>query len=416
MEEKTEAKVRKPSFFLYTLPGLIIRPFIKLLWRHNYDNKAVRGLKSPVLAIANHSTTGDIVMTALTLLPKRYNIVTGKDVFSWPALRPFIKAFGAIPKSQCSVDIASMRLMKGAINQKRNILLYPEGKTTLDGKQSAHLGSGVGKFIKFLGCTVVMVKTHGGHLMHPRYAKGVRKGKVVSKAYVLFTDEETRTLSAEDINRRVEKAFEYNDHRWQRENGIRFKSKAPAARLEFILYKCPKCGAEYENYTDDRHIICKKCGNRVEYTEYGFLVPDEGSLTFDRIDLWCDYERKAARKELLADDFHISKPCKLLVNYSGEKEFIERGKGECYIDGESIGFKGLKEGEAFEIGQCLKCTPTIITKNGEGVDFTVGGDIYRCMFTEKKWSTKYLFLVEENFALKNARQAENPCQTSAGVV
>lgn len=403
MTKKSEStKVKRPSFWLYWLPAVLLRPFIAIFWRHRIDRSELKGLRSPVLALSNHCSTIDIVLTVHTLLPKRYNIVTGRDLFTWKALKPFIKAFGCIPKNQCTIDIGAMRTMKNAVEQGRNIILYPEGRTSIDGKNLAYLSPAIAKFIRFMDCDVVTVHTVGAYLTRPRYCKSFKKGKIISKATVLFKREEIKSMTNEEIFDRVQKALSFNDHVFQRENNIRFKSASPAENLNYILYKCPRCGEEYEMSVEDgRYLVCGHCGNRVEYTEYGELIPSEGSVAFDRVDLWYDFERRSVTEELKKEDFCICKEAELLIEDREKAEFSRHGEGKLFIKDGYIGYEGTRDGEALTFVQDLKRTNTLVTKNSEGVDLIYDETIYRFLFKEHKWSSKYNLIVEQNFALKN---------------
>ena len=401
-------KVRKPSFWLYILPALIVWPLVALIFRHKTDRSALkmRKLKDPVLAIASHCSTFDIVISVLALLPKRFNIVTGKDLFSWPALKPFIKRFGAIPKSQNAIDLQSMRIMKAAVEQNRNILIYPEGKTSLDGKNLFYINPSISKFIKFIDCDVVMVKTNGVYLTKPRYFHGFRRGKIQSKPYVLLTKEEVRTLSNKEIYSKVSEALKFNDHVWQRENNVKFVSSHLAQNLNYILYKCPKCGAEYEMESDEHYLTCKRCNNKVEYTPYGELKPIGDSVSLDRVDLWYDYEREEGLKEFFKEGFYMENPVNLLIEDKQQSEYTQRGEGVFFMDKENLGYKGTKDGENMEVILPLKQLSTIITKNKEGIDLVVGEEIYRFLFTEHKWSSKYGNIVEQYCAYRNGLLAK----------
>ncbi len=398
-----DIKVRKPSFWLYILPALIVRPLVALIFKHKTDRSALKlsKLKNPVLAIASHCSTFDIVISVLALLPKRFNIVTGKDLFTWPALKPFIKRFGAIPKSQNSIDLQSMRIMKAAVEQKRNILIYPEGKTSLDGKNLYYINPSISKFIKFIDCDVVMVKTNGVYLTKPRYFHGFRRGKIESKPYMLLTKEEVRTLSNKEIYERVAEALKFNDHIWQQENNVKFVSGHLAQNLNYILYKCPKCGAEYEMESDDKYLTCKRCNNKVEYTPYGELKPIGDSISLGRVDLWYDYERQEGLKEFLKDGFYMQNPVNLMIENKEKAEYSERGEGVIFMDKEYLGYKGTKDGKELEIKIPLKLLSTIITKNKEGIDLVVEEEIYRFLFKEHKWSSKYGNIVEQYCAYRN---------------
>lgn len=396
-----DIKVKKPSFFLYWIPLIIVRFVVYLKWHHRVDRKELRHVKGPILAIANHCSTMDIVFSLHALLPRRYNVVTSKELFTWKPLKPFIKKFGAIPKNQCSIDITSLKLMKKALESNNNVLIYPEGRTSVDGKQLSYLAPSIAKFIKMMDTTVAFVRTDGAYLTKPRWFKGFRWGKVHTKTYVLLTVEEVRSLPNKVIYEKVKNALIFNDNIWQRENNVRFKSKNIAKHMEYILYKCPKCGVEYEMSTEGNRLRCNACGNEVEYTEYGELKAIGDSKTIDRIDLWYDYCRQSALEEIKKEDFYISKKTEFWLESAETKIFEKKGEGEFYMDKKHIGYNGTMDGKPFEFKQLLQLLPTLITKNEEGIDLVENDRIYRFLFVEKKWSAKYGLLCEQLFAYNN---------------
>lgn len=394
-------KVKKPSFFVYWIPAAIIRFIVKILWRHKVDRSGLKKVKSPILAIANHCSTMDIVFSVQALLPKRFNVVTSKDVFTWKVLKPFIRKFGAIPKNQCAIDITCIKQIKKALENNNNVLIYPEGKTSLDGKELYYIAPSIAKFIKMMDVTVALVKTEGAYVTKPRWFHGFRRGRVETKTSVLLTQEEVRTLTLDEIYKRVTDALRFNDNIWQRENKVKFKHKHLAKDLDYILYKCPKCNAEYEMSTDDKYLTCNACGNKVEYTCYGELKPIGESVTFDRIDLWFDFCRQSVLEEIKKDDFFISKEADLWLEDKTKREYFKHGTGQLFMDKENIGYKGTKDGEYFELIQPLKLLPTLITKNEEGIDLIENDNTYRVLFTEHKWSSKYGLIAEMMFAYNN---------------
>lgn len=397
-KENKEIKVKKPSFFLYTFPVVVISWYFRLKWHIKIDKKEYKKVKGPMVCLANHGSTIDAVVSQIALFPRRFNIVTGRDLFTWKALKPFIKRYGAIPKNQCSIDLNAMRLMKGAIENGNNVLIYPEGRTSLEGKNLPQT-TGIAKFVKFLDANVVILHTDGSYLTHPRYFGGSRSGRIDVKLYPLFTQEEVRTKSPKEIYEKIAEALEFNDHVYQKENKIRYKSKEPAKNLDYILYRCPSCGAEYENHVEDgRYLCCGFCGNKVEYTEYGDLVPVGESKAFDRVDLWYDDQKARCAEEIEKDDFRFEKEVTLSVASPEEGKFVEKGEGMLTIADGKIAYRGTKDGETVEMTQDLKNMNTIVTKNSEGVDLTFDETIYRFLFKEHKWSVKCCLYVESYFA------------------
>ena len=396
-----EVKIRKPSFFIYTIPAYIVKLIARIYWRMKTDNREIRGLKGPILALAPHASTLDIVPAVCTLLPKRFNVVAAKDLFTWKQLSPFMKRFGVIPMNQCAMDLASVKMMKAASDSGRNILLFPEGRTSMDGRQMAYLNPSIGKLAKFLGCAIVLVKSEGVYVTKPRYIKGFRRGRINSKASLLMSAEEVAKATPKAIFEKVKESLVFNDNVWQQENGVKFKAKELASNLNYVLYKCPRCGAEYRMEAKGDELRCLECGNTVKYTPDGHLVAVGDGVSIDRIDLWMDYERESVAEELKAADFRLEKPVTMYCRDDEKHEYIHEGEGYLYIDKNSIGYVGTKQGAEWRADLPIIAVPTIVTKNSEGIDLIIDNRTYRFLFTEHKYSAKYALIVESLFAERN---------------
>jgi len=397
MKNQKETKLKKPNIFLF----MIILPLFKLTARFLFNarfrrDKRVKKLKSPFIVLGTHSSLPDVGLITVAL-SRRLNIVCGRDVFSWGWVKPIQNALGLLRISQFSMDLSSLRIMKKATEQGLNLLLCPEGKISIDGRNLHYLSPSLSKLLKMLGVPVVFVHSNGGHSSVPKWHKGgIRRGKVLTETKLLFTAEEVKSLPATEMQNTLIKHFTYNDHEYQRENKIRFKSKNPALGLHFILFKCPKCLKEYENESTEHQLICNSCGNTVTYTEYGEIIPDNGSLAFAGIDDWYDFQRESIKNEVTAEGFYESHPVVWEQNLGSE--YTECGEGELYINHEQIGFKGIDlNGEPIEFATPLKTLHTIVQKTKEAVDLTVNGIIHRFYFREQKYSVRYTLLVEESF-------------------
>jgi 1-acyl-sn-glycerol-3-phosphate acyltransferase len=399
--------VRKPSFFLYTLPAYVIRAAARLLWRLRIDNSAIKNLKPPIFAIAPHTSTLDAVTVVCALLPKTYNLVAARDLFTWKRLKPFIGRFGAIPMNQCAADLACIKTMKNATDEGRNVLIFPEGRTSLDGKQMYSISPSIGKLVKLMDCTVVLVKSKGCYLTKPRYIKGFRRGRIEMKASVLFTKEEVAALPPKEIYERIRENFKFNDNIWQQENGVKFKAKELASNLGYILYKCPRCGAEYENEAHGDLLVCKACKNTVKYTQDGHLTPQGDAVSIDRIDLWVDYERDSVAEEISREGFFLSHPVRAYIRDEVKHVYNKVGEGELFITVSEIGYNGTRDGAFCELKLPLDGVRTIVTKNEEGVDLFIEGNTYRFLFSEHKYSMKYGLIVEKLFEKNSLLKNKN---------
>ena len=205
-----------------------------------------------------------------------------------------------------------LRTIKSALEQNRNIIIYPEGKASPRRHGASLYPDKRCQASQVPRCyRRAFVQRRRPPPTKPRFFKGFRHGKTRVTESILFTREEIRSLSLEEIIERVRKALAFNDNIYQRENNIRFRTKTPAQNLSFILYKCPKCGAEYKMRSTDRLLICDACDNTVEYTEYGELIPKGDSVAYDRVDLWYAFQREAATEEVRKEDFLFTKEVEL---------------------------------------------------------------------------------------------------------
>jgi 1-acyl-sn-glycerol-3-phosphate acyltransferase len=398
-EKEIRFEPRRPSAFLYWL----LVPFAALLARVVFrrtiiKDKAVKKIKGPYVAIGTHACAMDVGFMMTALMPRRLNIVCGRDVFTWKPIKPIIEAAGLLPISQFAMDVSSIRLMKKAVDKGLSLSLFPEGKISLDGRPLHYLSPSLAKLLKFLNAPVVMCHSKGGYSSRPKWFRLWKRGKIEMTVKLLFTVEELSKLSNEEVYARLKEAYDYNDHAYQRENNIRFESKTPAKGLHYILYKCPKCGAEYEMSSTDRELICSSCGNTVEYTERGELIPKGDGVAIDRIDKWYDFERESVRKEIADPNFRVSHPVVWEKNNPINNIYGENGEGELYVDSDFIGFDGRDlNGEPVSIKIPLRNLYTIVQKTKEAVDLTVDGVVNRFYFREGKYSVKYTLYVEESF-------------------
>ena len=387
----------KPNKLLYPLLIFVGRILGKIWINAKFKkDDAIKGRKGPFVCVGTHSCFMDVAMMMLTMSPVSLNIVCGRDVMTWGVLKPFVKAIGLLPINQFEMDLASIRSMKRAVDKGCSLALFPEGKFTLDGRPLYYLPESLAKLLKLLKADVVFCHNNGGYCARPRWYHGFKYGTVTNVSELLFTKEQLATMSDKEIYAVLKQKFSFNDCLYQRENNLRYKCKDPAKGLHYILYKCPKCGVEYEMSSDDHYLTCANCGNKVEYTEYGEMIPSEGSTTFDRIDLWYEFERESVRKEIEDEGFEMRHEV-VWEQQDAENNYNELGEGEFYLNQTAIGFIGARydNGEQVVLEVPIIKQPTIVHKNYEAIDLTIDGVVNRFSFREAKYSCKYNIAVEE---------------------
>ncbi len=215
--------------------------------------------------------------------------------------RSFIlKQMDMIPFSKNSADFKSIRQIKKRLKEGQAIGLYPEGGATWDGLTEPVIFS-TSKLLKMMDVPVYGVSYHGGYLSKPRWCKETRKGKVRMDTYQMFTREELKTLTVEDIHERLTKSIYYNEFEWQKKARIPFKGKNLAESIEKLLYYCPECQKFNVMTSKGDHFHCKSCGISFTYDVYGDIKTD-GHLYEYQIPSWNDHQRKIMKNRLAAKE------------------------------------------------------------------------------------------------------------------
>jgi DNA-directed RNA polymerase subunit RPC12/RpoP len=157
----------------------------------------------------------------------------------------------------------------------------------------------------------------------------------------IFNSEELNTLSADDIYRRVLSSIDFDDYKWQRENKVTFRGNHLAEGAELVLYKCPKCRAEFTLRSKGNKLFCLNCDNEALLNNKLFFEPGkEGSKVFDGFDNWYDFQQKNLLTEILDPDFKITTNTTLLWNEPGKYGYQEMGHGQLSLTRKMLIYEG----------------------------------------------------------------------------
>lgn len=178
------------------------------------------------------------------------------------------------------------------------VCIFPCGMSTASGAQQPS-ANGSGKMLKHFGVTVLRVLIHGGYFVSPKFDVKERYGKVEVELDELFTPQQLRNMSEQEIQLQLDKALFTDDYEWNKTRQHSYKCNwGYANNLEQLMYKCPKCGAEMQMKGEGCEIKCLKCGNGGTLDSRYNLVPFEGSVLPENLRVWFDDQRRAVRKEV----------------------------------------------------------------------------------------------------------------------
>ena len=283
----------------------ILRPITWLLSLPDYLSHRAKinkdgmpkDLKPPYFLLCNHNAFMDFKIMTMAIFPKRSTYVVAIDGFigrGW-----LLRAVGCICNRKF---VRSPNLVINMLHARNNgdiVALFPEARYSLCGT-TAVMPKSLGKMVRKMNLPVVTLIMHGHHINSPFWNLKNRGVKPVeSELKLLFTQEETQNLSVDELNSRIVEAFQYDDYTWQKEKGIRVKTKTRAEGLHKVLYQCPACKVEFRMTSKGSTLFCGSCGKAWEMSELGELSALTGETEFSHIPDWYEWERLNVRKEVL---------------------------------------------------------------------------------------------------------------------
>ena len=151
---------------------------------------------------------------------------------------------GGICKRKFTTDLQLIKNLEYAVKHKRVPVIFPEARYSLCGT-TAIIPPALGRLCKHLNVPVVMLMMHGHHINSPFWNLTDRKVKgLEAEIRPIIKKSELQNLELDEINERIQEAFQYDEYKWQLENNIHVTYEGRAEGLHKVLYKCPHCGKE----------------------------------------------------------------------------------------------------------------------------------------------------------------------------
>ena len=272
--------------------------------------KNCEGLKPPYLLICNHNAFFDFMVATHAIFPHRANYVVAIDgFFGFPLKKWLLRNVGGICKRKFTTDLVLIRQIKRVLDNGDVLILYPEARYSDCGTPS-ELPESLGQMCKMMKVPVVTLNCKGHHLKTPVWNLKDRKIPY-TEAYLtqLYTADQLKDASAEEINAKLTEALTYNDFAWQKENNIKITVPYRAEGLHNVLYQCAHCHTEYEMSSKGDTLTCGHCGKSWRMTELGELVANEGETEFSHIPDWYEWQRANVRKDTISSPNVTSDPC-----------------------------------------------------------------------------------------------------------
>ncbi len=299
------------------------------------------GKKEPCLFLMNHSSFVDLEIVSSLLFPRSFNIIATADSFigkEW-----LMRQIGCIPTKKFTTDTTLVRDILYAVKTlKSSIVLFPEASYSFDGTATP-LPDTVGKFVKQLGIPVVMISTHGAFARDPLYNNlQRRKVNVSATMEYIYSKDELKELSADEIHSRIVGLYSFDNFRWQQESGLKIDAPFRADYLNRVLYKCPACGKEGNTLGKGTTLRCGCCNKEYTLSEMGFMEAKNGETEIAHIPDWYSWERESVRREIESGEYKITLPVDIMMSIDTHKLYrVGEGQLTHSIDGfELVGCNG----------------------------------------------------------------------------
>ena len=373
------------------------------------------GVKPPYMLLSNHQYFIDFEIAAMATFPHRVNNVVSIDGYY---RRPWLmELIGSIGTRKFTTDLHLVKSINRVVKRGDILSMYPEARYTPCGT-TAYLPEALGKLVKMNKVPVVVIKHHGNHLLTPFWnSRKPRKVPLYMTMTQVLTAEQVKAMSPDEINAVIKQAFEYDEYRYQKENGILITEPYRAEGLHKVLYQCPHCLTESKMASKGTELYCTECGKRWNLNEDGTLTALGGETEFSHIPDWFDWERKQVCEQIARGEYSFEDEVDV---YSLPRcwRFLHLGEAKITHDPEN-GFilEGHYNGSPYRIQRAPIENNSLhveydycYIKPYDCFDISTDKDSFYCYPTKPNVITKLGFAVEELYRIKHEAAKKKPAK------
>lgn len=397
----------KPTFIMGLAKGIISFPDLKKR-KFKLEKINMEEVNGPYLLLVTHSSMVDFNIMLKATHPNKVNNVMTLEGFN-TYTEPLMRSLGVLGTRKFINDVHLVKNMKYCVDKLKTIfVLFPEARYSLDGCTS-YLPQSLGKMVRLLKVPVVVLSIQGNFVTCPQWNKINKKTYVQAQMKMIISKEETKKMSAKEINERVRENFQYDDFKWQWDNKIKIDHPQRAKGLHCLLYKCPACKEEHKTDSEGSRLWCKACKKEWEMDEYGRMHATSGETEFPHIPDWSNWERECVRKEIEDGTYYFEDDVRV-ETLPGALKFYKQGMGKLIQTPTETRVECKYHGEDYVLTRSALSLESMHIEydylgRGDCVDISIPDDSFWCYLSKRDAITKISFATEEMH--KSALQAEN---------
>ncbi|MCR4676938.1 MAG: 1-acyl-sn-glycerol-3-phosphate acyltransferase [Sphaerochaetaceae bacterium] len=337
----------------------------------------MKNARGPAVVLSNHTSSFDQFI-ACHASRRRMTYVLSDALYYTRSYSWVFSSLHLVHKQQFFTSISDIKYMKEVIKNNGILLIFPTGVISTCGKGTEPF-SATGKFLKMLQADTYVIREHGMYLTNPKWQEGIRTGKPETEIFRLFSAEELKSQTAEDIQKKITEALNFNDYEWQESKMVEYKNGSDIHGLENVLHSCPECNSHFSIENIDNTLTCTKCGFTTRADNYGFLTGSH----FKYPSSWESALHNSLKTSIRQDPgFSYSSKVSITRLDKKQRKFVKMEDGTATVTMERIKVKLVSGAEIYN--ESTSSFPTLPMVPGSYFELQDGKSIFRCFPEEKK--------------------------------
>ena len=340
-KEKKAKEVATPNGFIYEIARVAARIVLWFTGGYRCTGDAIPK-EGPGLVLASHGGMLDFLPVGLAVPGRRVRFVITERFMRGGLLSAFLRWMAVIPKMQFHADPRCMSQILRTLRAGGTVGIFPAGQTSLCGVPG-EVSPVIAKLVKKSGANVVAVRLQGSFFAKARFIKGIHRCPIHADVKLLYTPEQLKNASEEEIYDAIYGGIYYDEFAWQQQNNIRVRSKNRADGYDRVLFACPNCASLYTIRSEGTTVSCTACGVEAQVGEDMHLHWADDMQLPENLRDWFFRQQWAAEEALAQPGYQLEAPVTVL-DFPDGKEFPV-GDGKLVLDRDELRYEGTYAGE-----------------------------------------------------------------------